>query len=129
MNTLRLWISAVAAALMVTAAAAWPASVSAQAAPIAVGRPVLTVYPLGTALVELPVGNPTGDAQEFRLLIVLLRADGSILATSATHVLKLDAGDSEWMSFNVPEADDARAVAVQAIEDPKAAFVSALADL
>ncbi|HYU18518.1 MAG TPA: hypothetical protein VEQ11_07465 [Chloroflexota bacterium] len=102
------------------AAESAPAEVGEAAlagAPVSLGSWALTVYPVGTALVELPVGNPTLRPQAFHLVLILLRADGSVAANRSTDQLRLAPGQTLWMRFTVRHGDGAESVVIVPVSD------------
>ena len=83
---------------------------SQELAPLEVGDVRLSLYPVGTVLVEMPVGNPTGRLQTFQFRLLLLGPDGAVVREHLTEVVRLRAGGVEWMRFVIPNADGVTAI-------------------
>ena len=79
-------------------------------ADISVGDVFVTVYPVGTAVVEMPVGNPSTVQQTFQFRMLLLGADGVPIKVHVTEVLRLRPGLEEWVRFTIPRADGTQTV-------------------
>lgn len=83
---------------------------AAQAIPISFTDPSLTVYPLGTARVQVFAVNPTSASQAFFVQLLVLRPDGTVAASKTTDVLSLAAAAGVDMVFTVPRSDYATRV-------------------
>jgi len=101
-----------AALVAVTPASASPA---AQPVPIDVTPARLTVYPLGTARVQMVLTNTTRFEQVFTLEILLVRADGSIATAYLSDALALSPGITTTAIYTIRHADEA----VEAIVTPR----------
>jgi hypothetical protein len=66
----------------------------------------LTVYPLGTARVQLYAVNPTGESQAFFIQLLVLRSDGTIASSETSEVLSLAALAGVDMFFTIPRSDN-----------------------
>ena len=82
---------------------------SRELVPLEVGDVRLSLYPVGTLLVEMPVGNPTGRLQTFQFWLPL-DSDGAVVREHLTEVVRLRSGAVEWMRFVIPNADGVAAV-------------------
>lgn len=102
----------VAALLAVTPASAAPA---AQSVDIDVTPARLTVYPLGTARVQMVLTNASRFEQVFALEILLVRADGSIATAYLSDALALAPGITTTAIYSIRHADGA----VEAIVVPR----------
>ena len=102
----------VAALLLAAPATAAPA---AQAPDINVTPARLTVYPLGTARVQMVLTNPTNDEQVFALEILLVRADGSIATAYLSDALSLAPGVTATAIYAIIHAEGA----VEAVVTPR----------
>ena len=71
-------------------------------------EPRLTVYPLGTARVQLYAVNPTEESQAFfiQLLVLVLRRDGTIASSETSEVLSLATLAGIDMIFTIPRSDN-----------------------
>jgi len=78
---------------------------AAQAVPVSFTDPRLTVYPLGTARVQLYAVNPTGESQAFFIQLLVLRPDGTIASSETSEVLSLAALAGVDMIFTIPRSD------------------------
>ena len=87
----------------------WPGPALAQPN-VSVGDLFVTVYPVGTVVVELPVGNPSTVQQTFQLRMLLLGADGAPFKVHFAEVVRLRPGVEEWVRFTMPRADGTRTV-------------------
>ena len=81
-------------------------SAAAQAVPVSFTDPRLTVYPLGTARVQLYAENPTGESQAFFMQLLVLRSDGTITSSETSQVLSLAALAGVDMIFTIPRSDN-----------------------
>jgi hypothetical protein len=81
-----------------------------ELAPLEIGDVRLSLYPVGTLLVEMPVGNPTGRLQTFQFRLLLLGSDGAVVREHLTEVVRLRSGAVESMRFVIPNADGVAAV-------------------
>ena len=79
---------------------------AAQAVPVSFTAPQLTVYPLGTARVQLYAVNPTGESQAFFIQLLVLRPDGTIASSETSEVLSLAALAGVDMIFTIPRSDN-----------------------
>ena len=102
----------VAALLLAAPVAATPAG---QAPEVDVAPARLTVYPLGTARVQMVVTNPTNDEQIFALEILLVRADGSIATAYLSDALSLAPGVTATAIYAIRHAEGA----VEAVVTPR----------
>ena len=102
----------VAALLLASPVMAAPA---AQAPEIDVTPARLTVYPLGTARVQMMLTNPTDDEQIFVLEILLVRPDGSIATAYLSDALSLAPGVTATAIYAVRHAEGA----VEAVVTPR----------
>jgi hypothetical protein len=91
------------------------AAPAGQAVDIDVTPARLTVYPLGTARVQMVVSNPSRDEQVFALEILLVRSDGSIATAYLSDALSLAPGVTATAIYAVRHADGA----VEAIVTPR----------
>jgi hypothetical protein len=78
---------------------------AAQAVPVSFTDPRLSVYPLGTARVQLYAVNPTGESQAFFIQLLVLRPDGTIASSETSEVLSLAALAGVDMIFTIPRSD------------------------
>ena len=120
MRTLRSsLIGGLLAALLLAApvtAAPPPGSGQARQAPeIDVTPARLTVYPLGTARVQMVLTNPTDDEQIFALEILLVRSDGSIATAYLSDALSLAPGVTATAIYAIRHAEGA----VEAVVTPR----------
>jgi len=102
----------VAALLLASPVAAAPA---AQAPDVDVTPARLTVYPLGTARVQMVLTNPTNDEQIFALEILLVRSDGSIASAYLSDALSLAPGVTATAIYAIRHAEGA----VEAVVTPR----------
>lgn len=75
----------------------------------------LTVYPLGTARVQMVLTNPTDDEQVFALEILLVRSDGSIATAYLSDALSLAPGVTATAIYAIRHAEGA----VEAVVTPR----------
>ena len=114
MRTLRSsLIAGLTAALLL--AAPVTAAPAGQAPDIDVTPARLTVYPLGTARVQMVLTNPTDDEQIFALEILLVRADGSIATAYLSDALSLAPGVTATAIYAIRHAEGA----VEAVVTPR----------
>jgi hypothetical protein len=106
-------IGGLLAALLLAAPAS--AASAEQGVDIDVTPARLTVYPLGTARVQMVLANPSGSEQVFALEILLMRADGSIATAFLSDALSLAPGVTVTTIYAVRHADGA----VEAIVTPR----------
>ena len=100
-----------ALAVLLAAVGLTPAARPAAAqANVSVGDLLVTFYPVGTVVVEMPVGNPSSVQQTIQFRLLLLGPDGSPVKTHITEVLRLRPGIEEWVRFTVPRADGTQSV-------------------
>ncbi|MCC6179667.1 MAG: hypothetical protein IT305_30520 [Chloroflexi bacterium] len=99
-------VGALVGALMLAFGYARPA-VADAALPLSLGDARLLIYPLGTALVEVRIGNPTTDRQDFWLQLVLTRPDGTIAVTETSEVYSMAPGTDITMLFTIQNANGA----------------------
>ena len=98
------------------AAAPPPSSGQARQAPeIDVTPARLTVYPLGTARVQMVLTNPSNDEQIFALEILLVRSDGSIATAYLSDALSLAPGVTATAIYAIRHAEGA----VEAVVTPR----------
>src|SRR6185436_2749321 len=102
----------VAALLLAAPVSAAPAE---QAPEIDVTPARLTVYPLGTARVQMVLTNPSDDEQVFALEILLVRSDGSIATAYLSDALSLAPGVTATAIYAVRHAEGA----VEAVVTPR----------
>lgn len=102
----------VAAMLLASPVMAVPAG---QAPEIDVTPARLTVYPLGTARVQMVLTNPTDDEQIFALEILLVRPDGSIATAYLSDALSLAPGVTATAIYAIRHAEGA----VEAVVTPR----------
>jgi len=76
-----------------------------QAVPVSFTDPRLTVYPLGTARVQLYTVNQTNESQAFFIQLLVLRPDGTIASSQTSEVLSLAALAGVDMIFTIPRSD------------------------
>ncbi|HZO28342.1 MAG TPA: hypothetical protein VFH48_20385 [Chloroflexota bacterium] len=114
MRTLRssLLCGLMAAFLLATPVTAAPAG---QAPEIDVTPARLSVYPLGTARVQMVLTNPTNAEQIFALEILLVRSDGSISTAYLTEALSLAPGVTATAIYAIRHAEGA----VEAVVTPR----------
>ena len=86
-----------------------------QAPEIDVTPARLTVYPLGTARVQMVLTNSTNDEQIFALEILLVRSDGSISTAYLTEALSLAPGVTATAIYAIRHAEGA----VEAVVTPR----------
>ena len=79
---------------------------AAQAVPVSFTDPRLTVYPLGTARVQLYALNLTGESQAFFIQLLVLRPDGTIASSETSEVPSLAALAGVVMIFTIPRSDN-----------------------
>ena len=79
---------------------------AAEAVPVSFTDPLLTVYPLGTARVQLYAVNPTATSQAFFIQLLVLRPDGTIASSETSEVLSLAALAGVDMFFTIPRSDN-----------------------
>ena len=114
MRTLRSsLIGGLVAALLLTAPAS--AAPAEQAPDIDVTPARLTVYPLGTARVQMVLSNPSDDEQIFALEILLVRSDGSIASAYLSDALSLAPGVTATAIYAIRHAEGA----VEAVVTPR----------
>lgn len=101
-----------AALLLAAPVAAAPAE---QAVDIDVTPARLTVYPLGTARVQMVLTNPTRTEQVFALEILLVRPDGSIATAYLSDALALAPGITTTAIYSIRHAEGA----VEAVVTPR----------
>jgi hypothetical protein len=104
--------SLVAASLLAVPVAAEPA---AQSVAIDVTPARLTVYPLGTARVQMVLTNSTRSEQVFALEILLVRGDGSVATAYLSDALALAPGITTTAIYSIRHADGA----VEAVVTPR----------
>ena len=102
----------VAALLLSAPVSAAPAE---QAPEIDVTPARLTVYPLGTARVQMVLTNPTNSEQIFALEILLVRSDGSIATAYLSDALSLAPGVTATSIYAIRHAEGA----VEAVVTPR----------
>ena len=102
----------VAALLLASPVMAAPAG---QAPDVDVTPARLTVYPLGTARVQMVLTNPSDDEQIFALEILLVRADGSIATAYLSEALSLAPGVTATAIYAIRHAEGA----VEAVVTPR----------
>jgi hypothetical protein len=102
----------VAAVLLAAPVTAAPAE---QAPEIDVTPARLTVYPLGTARVQMVLSNPSDDEQIFALEILLVRSDGSIATAYLSDALSLAPGVTATAIYAIRHAEGA----VEAVVTPR----------
>ena len=112
-------IGGIMAALVLAApvsAAPPPASGQArQAVDVDVTPARLTVYPLGTARVQMVLTNSSNDEQVFTLEILLVRSDGSIATAFLSDAISLAPGVTATSIYAIRHAEGA----VEAIVTPR----------
>lgn len=114
MKTLRSsLIGGIMAALVL--AAPVTAAPAGQAVDIEVTPARLTVYPLGTARVQMVLTNPTRSEQTFALEILLVRPDGSIATAYLSDALSLAPGVTATAIYAIRHAEGA----VEAVVTPR----------
>jgi hypothetical protein len=114
MKTLRsALLSGVLAALLLSAPAA--AAPAEQSVEIDVTPARLTVYPLGTARVQMVLTNPSSSEQVFALEILLVRRDGSVATAYLSDALAMAPGVTATAIYSIKHADGA----VEAIVTPR----------
>ena len=79
---------------------------AAQSVPVGFTEPRLTVYPLGTARVQLYALNETEESQAFFIQLLVLRPDGTIASSETSEVLSLAALAGVDMIFTIPRSDN-----------------------
>jgi hypothetical protein len=102
----------VSALLLAGPAVAAPA---AQSVDVDVTPTRVTVYPLGTARVQMVLTNTSDDEQVFALEILLVRPDGSIATAYLSDALALAPGVTATAIYSIRHADGA----VEAIVTPR----------
>lgn len=110
MRTVRLSALAVLLASLVLAGSpAMPsfAAPAEQAGAVSVTPTRLQVFPLGTALVQLVLSNPSRSAETFALEFELLRADGSLAVAYLSDPLTLEPGTTTMAYYAIRHADGA----------------------
>jgi hypothetical protein len=75
----------------------------------------LTLYPLGTARVQMVLSNPSDAEQIFSLEILLVRADGSIATAYLSDALSLAPGVTATAIYAIRHAEGA----VEAVVTPR----------
>jgi hypothetical protein len=114
MKTLRSsLIGGILAALVL--AAPVTAAPAGQAVDIDVTPARLTVYPLGTARVQMVLTNSSNDEQIFSLEILLVRSDGSIATAFLSDALSLAPGVTATAIYAIRHAEGA----VEAVVTPR----------
>lgn len=109
--------SALLGGLMAALVAVAPvnAAPAAQSVEIDVTPARLTVFPLGTARVQMVLTNPSRFEQVFALEILLVRADGSIATAYLSDALALAPGITTTAIYAIRHADGA----VEAVVTPR----------
>ena len=102
----------VAALLLVAPVAAAPAE---QSVDVDVTPARVTVYPLGTARVQMVLTNPSKFEQVFALEILLVRGDGSVATAFLSDALALAPGVTATAIYSIRHADGA----VEAVVTPR----------
>jgi hypothetical protein len=102
----------VAALLLAAPAMAAPAG---QSVDVDVTPARLTVYPLGTARVQMVLTNTSENEQVFALEILLVRPDGSIATAYLSDALALAPGVTSTAIYSIRHADGA----VEAVVTPR----------
>jgi hypothetical protein len=121
MRALRSWlIRALMTALVLAAPVAVPpatvsATPAAQAVDVDLTPARLTIYPLGTARVQMVLTNASRSEQIFAVEILLVRSDGSIVTAYLSDALALAPGVTATAIYTVRHADGA----VEAIVTPR----------
>jgi hypothetical protein len=114
MRTLRSSLIGGLAAVLLLAAPVMAAP-AGQAPEIDVTPARLTIYPLGTARVQMVLTNPTDDEQIFALEILLVRPDGSIATAYLSDALSLAPGVTATAIYAIRHAEGA----VEAVVTPR----------
>jgi len=78
----------------------------------------ITMYPLGTARVEMVLTNPTVFEQSFMLEILMLRPDGSVATTYLSDGLALVPVTTTSATYSIVHADGAVQAVVTARRYP-----------
>jgi hypothetical protein len=102
----------IATLLLVTPVAAAPAEQSVE---IDVTPARLTVFPLGSARVQMVISNPSSAEQVFALEILLVKADGSIATAFLSDALAMAPGVTTTAIYSIKHADGA----VEAVVTPR----------
>jgi hypothetical protein len=99
---------------LLLAAPVWAAPAE-QSVDVDVTPARLTVYPLGTARVQMMLTNLSDEEQVIALEIVLVREDGSIATAYLSDALAMAPGSSAPAIYSIRHADGA----VEAVVTPR----------
>jgi hypothetical protein len=114
MRTVRSSLLGGLVAALLLAAPAWAAPAE-QSVDVDVTPARLTVYPLGTARVQMVLTNTSSDEQVFALEILLVRSDGSLATAYLSDALALAPGVTATAIYSIRHADGA----VEAVITPR----------
>jgi hypothetical protein len=91
------------------------AAPAGQEVAIEVTEPRVQLYPLGAARVQTVLSNPSDQAQTFAVEILMVRADGTVVAAYLSDPLKMASGAEAPATYVVRHAEGA----VSAIVTPR----------